>query len=154
MKINKGLFTSQTDEWETPQHVFDKLNEEFNFTLDVCATEENAKCKQYFTKETDGLLQQWTPNRCFMNPPYGRQIKEWIKKAYCASQFGALVVCLIPARTDTRWWHRFVMESSEIRFIKGRLKFGKSKQGAPFPSCIVIFKPDPSNTPNCKSVQF
>lgn len=137
MNINKGLFTSNTDLWETPQDFFDRLNKEFNFELDVCATNENAKCEKYFTEETDGLKQEWK-GVCWMNPPYGRQIGKWIKKAYESSLNGATVVCLVPARTDTRWWHEYCMKG-EIRLVKGRLKFGGGKSSAPFPSAVVIF---------------
>lgn len=137
MSINNGLFTSNTDIWATPQSFFDKLNEEFNFELDVCANVHNAKCDRYFTEETDGLKQDWK-GVCWMNPPYGRVIGDWIKKAYESSLNGATVVCLLPARTDTQWWHEYCMKG-EIRLIKGRLKFGDSKNSAPFPSAIVIF---------------
>jgi len=136
--ITSGLFTSQTDEWETPQWLFDKLNKEFNFSLDVCANQENAKCSKYFDKTADGLTQEWI-GICWMNPPYGRQIGKWIKKAYESSLRGATVVCLLPARTDTSWWHDYCMKG-EIRFLRGRLKFGDSKNSAPFPSAIVIFR--------------
>ena len=132
-------FSSQTVEWPTDQKVFDDLNTEFNFTLDPCCTKESAKCGRYFTKEDDGLSQSWDGHRVFMNPPYGREIGEWLKKAYISSQHGAVVVCLIPSRTDTKWWHDYVMKG-EIRFIKGRLKFGGHKNSAPFPSAIVVFR--------------
>lgn len=137
MSINQGLFTSNTDLWATPQSFFDKLNEEFNFDLDVCANYENAKCVRFFSEEADGLKQDWN-GVCWMNPPYGRVIGEWIKKAYEASLNGSTVVCLLPARTDTKWWHDYCMKG-EIRLIKGRLKFGDSKNSAPFPSAVVIF---------------
>ena len=136
--INKGLFSSQTDNWETPQALFDNLNAEFHFDLDVCASLDNAKCKKFYTKEQDGLNQEWT-GVCWMNPPYGKEIGKWLKKAYESSINGATVVCLLPARTDTSWWHDYCMKG-EIRFIRGRLKFGESKNNAPFPSAIVIFK--------------
>lgn len=140
--MNKGLFTSKTVEWETPQSLFDELDEEFGFTLDPCATRKNAKCKRYFTPKKDGLKQEWT-GMVFMNPPYGRVIGDWIKKAYEAARGGgATVVCLIPSRTDTRWWHEYVVKATEIRFIRGRLKFGGGKNSAPFPSAIAIFKPN------------
>lgn len=139
MSINKGLFTSNTDLWATPQDFFDKINQEFNFELDVCANAENAKCDKYFDEYMDGLKQLWK-GTCWMNPPYGRVIGEWVKKAYESSLQGATVVCLLPARTDTRWWHDYCMKG-EIRFVKGRLKFGNSKNSAPFPSAVVIFKP-------------
>ena len=132
-------YSSKSNEWATPQDFFDKLNAEFHFTLDVAATQENAKCEKYFTVETDGLNQSWIGQTCWMNPPYGREIGKWIEKAYKESIKGVTVVCLIPARTDTTYWHEFVMKG-EIRFIKGRLKFGSSKLNAPFPSAIVIFR--------------
>lgn len=135
--INEGLFSSDSDEWETPQSVFDALDKEFGFTLDPCATDENHKCKTYFTKEIDGLKQKWS-GTVFMNPPYGRKIGIWIEKAFKESELDVTVVCLLPARTDTKWFHKFCMKG-EIRFIKGRLHFGNSKQGAPFPSMIVVF---------------
>ena len=144
-KLNSGLFSSSSDEWETPQYVYDILNKEFKFQIDVCATHENTKCREYFTKEIDGLLQEWSPYRCWMNPPYGKNIKQWMKKAFYESKKGALIVSLIPSRTDTKWWHEYAMKSAEIRFIEGRLSFGNEKQSAPFPSCIVIFYPEFDN---------
>jgi phage N-6-adenine-methyltransferase len=133
--INNGMFTSNTFEWSTPQDLFDTLNAEFHFTIDVCATKENAKCEHYFTKEDDGLSKEWT-GVCWMNPPYGRQIGKWIKKAY---ESASTVVCLIPSKTDTAWWWDYVMKG-EIRYIRGRLNFSGSKINAPFASAIVIFK--------------
>ena len=113
---------------------------EFYFDLDVCASDENAKCSKYFTEEDDALSKDWK-GVCWMNPPYGRQISKWIEKAYQESKKGATVVCLIPARTDTSYWHKFIFPyAKEIRFIKGRLKFGKSNNSAPFPSALVVFK--------------
>ena len=133
--INKGLFSSKTDLWATPQTFFDKVNNEFNFTLDVCATDDNAKCDKYYTKDDDGLAQEWS-GVCWCNPPYGRGISDWIKKA---SEAEATVVCLVPARTDTAWWHDYAMKATDIRFIRGRLKFGDSKNSAPFPSALLVF---------------
>ena len=132
-------FSSNTNEWYTPRDLFTKLNLEYNFTLDPCATPENALCSKYFTKDIDGLTQDWSKDIVFMNPPYGREIGKWIKKAYEESQKGAVVVCLIPSRTDTAYWHDYVMKG-KITFIRGRLKFGGSKNPAPFPSAIVVFK--------------
>jgi phage N-6-adenine-methyltransferase len=132
-------FSSKTDEWATPQDVFDRLDAEFGFDLDVCATPENAKCPRYYTKRENGLLQKWE-GVCWMNPPYGREIGQWVKKAYTSALEGATVVCLLPARTDTGWWHDYCMKG-EIRFVRGRLKFGDSKTNAPFPSAVVIFRP-------------
>jgi len=137
--INSGLFTSNTDTWETPQSFFDELDREFKFEIDVCATAINAKCGKFYTPEIDGLSQKWE-GVCWMNPPYGRQIKAWVKKAYESFiNNSATVVCLLPARTDTAWWHDYCMKG-EIRFIRGRLKFGGSKNSAPFPSAVVIFR--------------
>jgi len=134
-------FSSATDKWSTPQAYFDVVEAEFGqFDLDVCADESNAKCLRYYTMDTDGLSQPWF-GRCWMNPPYGRTIGAWVRKAFESAQGGATVVCLLPARTDTRWWHEYVMKADDIRFIKGRLKFGGSKNSAPFPSALVIFKP-------------
>ena len=135
------------------------LNQEFKFQVDVCATSENTKCKIYFDKEVDGLQREWSPFRCWMNPPYGRDISKWMKKAFTESQRGALVVCLIPSRTDTKWWHDWVMRSSEVRLISGRINFSYSKNSAPFPSCIVIYYPELDNPhklsiPIMKSVSF
>ena len=136
------MFSSNVQTWETPIDLFNKLNDEFNFTLDVCADEDNHKCNKYFTKEIDGLKQEWN-GTCWMNPPYGREIPKWIEKAYKESLHGATVVCLIPARTDTRYWHDYIFPyAKEIRFIKGRLKFGFSENSAPFPSAIIVFKKD------------
>lgn len=134
-------FSSKSNEWTTPQHLFDELNREYHFTLDPCATHENAKCEKYFTEKENGLLQDWSDDVVFMNPPYGREIKHWIKKAYEESLNGAIVVCLIPARTDTTYWHDYIFgKAFDIRFLKGRLKFGGSKNSAPFPSAIVIYE--------------
>ena len=140
--MNKELmFSSTTDEWYTPMDFFNQLNAEFNFNLDPCATGENHKCDKYFTKEIDGLSQKWGGYRVFCNPPYGRTIGEWVKKSYEESkQPGTIVVMLIPARTDTKWFHEYIYGKAEIRFIRGRLKFGGCKNAAPFPSMVVIFK--------------
>ena len=134
------MYTSNSEEWGTPQELFNRLNKEFNFTLDICASKENAKCTKYYTKEEDALKQEWG-GVIWMNPPYGRQIGSWVKKARdAATQGKATVVCLLPARTDTAWWHDYAMKADEIRFIRGRLKFGDGKGSAPFPSAVVIFK--------------
>lgn len=138
--INKGLMSSNTDEWATPQLFFEELNKEFNFTLDPCSTKENHKCKKYYTKEDNGLLKSWCGEIVFMNPPYGREISKWVEKAYNENQKGTLIVCLLPARTDTRWFHNYIYKKHEIRFIKGRLKFNDCKQSAPFPSMIVVMR--------------
>ena len=133
-------FSSKTDLWYTPQEFFNKYNQMYLFETDVCATPENTKCVNYFTPEQDGLKQQWK-GKCWMNPPYGRTIKQWVKKAYESSLSGATVVCLLPARTDTSWWHDYCMKG-DIEFIRGRLKFGGCKNPAPFPSAVVTFKPN------------
>ena len=133
------MFSSNTDMWATPQDFFDVINKEFNFTVDVCATAENTKCSLFFTPEQDGLMQKWE-GVCYMNPPYGRSIGKWIQKAYNSSKEGAVVVGLLPARTDTKWFHEYIYNKAEIRFIKGRLKFGGCKNSAPFPSMIVIWR--------------
>ena len=134
----KVYASSRRDDWETPPELFERLNDEFNFTLDPCATKESAKCEKYYTIKEDGLIQSWEGEIAFMNPPYGRKIYDWIQKAWYESG-RCLVVCLIPSRTDTVWWHRYVMEAKEIRFISGRLKFSDNKFNAPFPSVVVIF---------------
>ncbi|MBA3351129.1 MAG: hypothetical protein H0U23_01665 [Blastocatellia bacterium] len=133
-------FSSNTDEWPTPKWLFQALDREFRFTLDPCSTDQNAKCAKHFTRKENGLIQPWHDEAVFMNPPYGREIAEWMEKAYSESKQGALVVCLIPSRTDTVWWHKFAMRG-EIRFWPGRLKFEGAKASAPFPSAIVIFRP-------------
>ena len=134
-----SIFSQATDEWATPQWLFDKLNDEFHFTLDVCANVGNAKCKTFFSKEQDGLQQQWN-GVVWCNPPYGRQIKHWVKKASETADNGNTVVMLIPARTDTEWFHEYVYGKAEIRFIRGRVKFGGAKNSAPFPSMICVFR--------------
>lgn len=133
-------YSSKTDLWATPQDLFDKLASEFAFALDVCATPENAKCSSFYTEENDGLAQNWA-GICWMNPPYGDAIGEWVKKAYESGQAGATVVCLVPARIDTAWWWN-TCRHGEVRFLRGRLKFGDSANSAPFPSAVVVFGPD------------
>lgn len=135
------MFSSEHNEWQTPKALFDALDREFHFETDVCATPSNAMCAKFYTKEQDGLKQEWVGS-CFMNPPYGREILKWMEKAYkSALGGGAVVVCLVPARTDTRWWQQYAMQATEIRFISGRVKFGfgDSAGSAPFPSAVVIF---------------
>lgn len=135
--LNNGMMSSKTDLWETPQWLFDQLNKEFNFTLDCCAIYENRKCNNYFSPAKDGLTERWE-GHIWMNPPYGRQIGKWIKKAF---ESKVLVVGLLPARTDTKWFWNYIYNKAEIRFLKGRLKFGGSKNSAPFPSMVVIWRP-------------
>ena len=146
MTISKSLFSSKSDKWATPQHLFDVLNAEFNFDLDVCATEFDAKCSHFYSPEVDGLRQEWH-GTCFMNPPYSL-VKTWIKKAsYESKEHKSTVVCLVPARTDTKWMQEYCCDADEIRLIKGRLHFNESPNSAPFPSCIVIFKPTKREEP-------
>jgi phage N-6-adenine-methyltransferase len=138
--MNNVHYSSKTDDWATPQDFFDKIQREFHLDHDVCADETNAKLPRYFSKQYDGLKCNWSGLRCWMNPPYGRKIGKWVQKA---SEGGAaLVVALLPARTDTKYFHDYIYNKPnvEIRFIKGRLKFGDSKNSAPFPSMLVIFK--------------
>lgn len=133
-------FSSATDLHATPQDFFDRLDAEFGFDLDVCASPENAKCTIYFTKADDGLSRDWT-GVVWLNPPYGREIGRWLRKANeSVKDNGATVVCLVPARTDTNWWHEYVIKH-EVRFVRGRLKFGNAKNSAPFPSAVVIMRP-------------
>lgn len=141
--VSEVLFSSKTEEWATPQDFFDDLNNEFNFTLDVCADDNNHKCQKYFTKSDDGLKMNWGGQTVWCNPPYGRQISSWVEK--CANHNGTAVM-LLPARTDTRWFHDYIYHKAEIRFIKGRLKFGGAKNPAPFPSIVVIFRKDKDGT--------
>ena len=137
----KLMFSSATDLWETPKDFFDKLNKVFRFDIDVCALPENTKYNKFFSPENNGLHQLWSGN-CWMNPPYGKGIDKWIEKAYLsAKKNGATVVCLVPARVDTRWWHNYCAKG-EVYFVKGRLKFGNAKNSAPFPSAVVVFRPN------------
>ena len=138
MKNNRVIFSSKTCEWPTPQEIFDKLNAEFHFTLDPCANDDNHKCDKYYTLETNGLAQDWSSERIFLNPPYGRGIDKWVKKLYETN--APVKVALLPARTDTHWFHNYVLGKAELRFIKGRIKFGDSKSGAPFPSFLAIYR--------------
>lgn len=137
--INNGMLTSITPEWATPQKLFDALDQEFHFTLDPCSTHENAKCQKHYTKEDDGLSKSWQGEVVFCNPPYGKDLPQWVKKCYEESRH-ADVVMLIPARTDTRWFHDYVYHNAQIHFIRGRIKFQGARYNAPFPSMLVIFK--------------
>lgn len=140
MAVSKALLSSNSDEWTTPAALFERLDAEFAFTLDPCATKENHKCDKYFTQEQDGLAQSWAGERVFCNPPFS-QIKKWVEKAFRESRHdNTLVALLIPARTDTKYFHHFIYNRAEIRFIKARLQYGDSKGQAPFPSMIVIFR--------------
>ena len=135
------MFSSKKMDWATPQDFYDKLDSEFNFTLDPCADESNHKCDKYFTEQENGLEQCWGGQTVFCNPPYGRDIYAWVRKCFMEAQkINTIVVMLIPARTDTRYFHEFIYHKArEIRFIKGRLKFGDQKNSAPFPSMVVVF---------------
>lgn len=139
MKGQEVLLSSESDEWYTPPDFFLALDKEFGFTLDPCSTHENARCKRHYTLLDNGLLKDWGTETVFCNPPYSR-IGNWVAKCYSAAQHGATVVMLIPSRTDTEYWHRYCMKG-EIRFIKGRLRFGGAKHNAPFPSAVVVFRP-------------
>jgi len=133
------LFTSQRQDWSTPQDDFAALDAEFRFTLDVAASPDNAKCPRFFTKDQDGLAQDWGREVCWMNPPYN-QVARWMSKALESSQAGALVVCFVYARTGTAWWHTYATRG-EIRFLRGRRKFSGAQFNAPADSAVVIFRP-------------
>uniref|UniRef100_A0A6M3IYA1 Putative methyltransferase n=1 Tax=viral metagenome TaxID=1070528 RepID=A0A6M3IYA1_9ZZZZ len=134
------MVSSKTNEWETPQVLFDKLDDEFHFTLDPCATKDNAKCQKYYTKDQNGLLFDWSSDVVFMNPPYGGHTGKWLSKAWHDSLNGAIVVCLIVSSTDRSYWHDFIFpHASEIRWVRGRVTFGEAKTTAPFASAIVVF---------------
>ena len=140
--LNNGLMSSKSCEWATPQKFYEELNNEFVFDLDPCATIENHKCDTFYTKEINGLKRSWGGHRVFCNPPYGKEIGKWVEKAYKENLLNnVFIVMLLPARTDTKWFHNWIYKKSnaEIRFIKGRLKFNDGKQSAPFPSMIVIY---------------
>lgn len=137
--INNSLFSSSSALWSTPKDLFNYLNDRFHFTLDPCCLKETALCDKYYTPKENGLSHNWSNEIVFMNPPYGKEIKEWVKKAYEESHKGALVVGLIPVRTDTIWWNNYVVGKAHILFLTKRLKFGAKKTNAPFPSAIVIW---------------
>ena len=142
--MNKDvMFSSKKQDWETPQDFYDKLNDEFHFTLDPCCEVETAKCDKFYTPKENGLIQDWQGETVFCNPPYGREQKLWVKKSWEESNKPhTTVVMLLPARTDTIAFHKYIYHKAEIRFVKGRLKFGNSKNAAPFPSMVVIFRAD------------
>jgi site-specific DNA-methyltransferase (adenine-specific) len=150
-----NMLRAKSSEWETPFEFFSKLNDEFHFTLDPCATAQNAKCPKFYTKEEDGLAQSWENERVFMNPPYGAEVANWIAKAYFERDRAEVIVALLPVRTDTRWFHDFVIGKAEIWFVKGRLKFVGPK-GIPgtatFPSMVVVWRRSSSRTPRYLSV--
>ncbi|MGI0068847.1 MAG: DNA N-6-adenine-methyltransferase [Nitrosopumilaceae archaeon] len=131
-------FSSKTSEWATPQLVYDALHAEFVFTLDAAATTANAKCAHFYTRFDDGLSKDWIGERVFCNPPYGREIGRWVKK--CAEGRAFVAVALLPARTDTQWFHNYILGTAQIRFLKGRLKFGNCKNSAPFPSMVCVWR--------------
>lgn len=137
------------DDWETPHELFNRLNEEFGFTLDVCATAANAKCARFLSPVDDALTQEWV-GICWMNPPYGNQIARWIKKAKEEADRGATVVALLAARTDTGWWHDYVMKAAEVRFLRGRVRFQGAPAPAPFPSAIVVFRKGDRDGTSCR----
>ncbi|WP_317627672.1 DNA N-6-adenine-methyltransferase [Leuconostoc mesenteroides] len=143
MMVDKVLFSSDSMTWETPKDYFDKLNRKFKFDLDACASDTNHKVDTYFTEDDDALKQKWGGN-LFMNPPYGRHIGEFIKKAYeeHLRDQDRFIVMLIPSRTDTKYWHEYIQDKATVKFIKGRLKFeldGRPMNTAPFPSALVVY---------------
>ena len=146
-KTTQGvMFSSKSNDWETPADFYSQLDAEFGFTLDPCASQASAKCSSFYTADDDGLSKNWEGQTVFMNPPYGRKIGNWIQKAYEEGEkSNTRVVALIPARTDTKYWHNYCMKATEIRFVKGRLKFGhgNTKNSAPFPSAVVVFSGSP-----------
>jgi phage N-6-adenine-methyltransferase len=136
-------FRSEKQTWGTPQEVFDAWDARFHFTVDVCALPENAKCVRYFTPDQDGLQQDWGGEVCWCNPPYGKAIAAWVRKAYEASKAGALVVCLLPSRTGPAWWQTYVLPYAEIHYLPKRLRFVGARKNAPFDSAVAIFRPPP-----------
>jgi len=139
--MNKALLSTGKNDWETPHDFFAKLNKEFEFTLDPCADENNHKCEKYYTEQQDGLRQEWKNEIVFCNPPYSsKQQDEWVKKCYEEGK-RTTVVMLIPARTDTKRFHEYILPCAEVRFLRGRLTFVGAKDPAPFPSMVVIFRP-------------
>jgi len=140
MALQKSMVSSKSNEWETPQALFDELDMEFHFTLDPCATEQNAKCEKYYTKNDNGLKLSWAGEVVFMNPPYGGNTGKWIEKAWYESGNGAIIVCLIVSSTDRSYWHDYIFPyANEIRWLRGRVTFGEAQSTAPFASAIVIF---------------
>ncbi len=135
-----AYFSHKSDLWETPAPLFAELDREFHFNLDVAAIAANAKCGHFYTPADDAFAKCWRGN-CWLNPPYGAELRHWVRKAYLSAQEGALVVCLLPARTDTLWWHEYVLAHAEVRLIRGRIRFQGTENSAPFPSAVVIFRP-------------
>lgn len=139
MSLNQGMMTSNSDEWTTPSALFRALDRRFGFELDPAATKENALCPMFFTEAESGLVKSWKPWRVFVNPPYSH-VADWMWKCKYESEKGCPLICaLIPARTDTRWWHDFVKTADLIHFLKGRLKFGDGTGSAPFPSALAFW---------------
>ena len=140
MALQKAMVSSKSNEWVTPQDFFDELNDEFGFTLDPCSTDHNRKCEKHYTVEDDGLSKDWSKDIVFMNPPYGGNTGNWIKKAFDESKKGSTVVCLIVSSTDRSYWHDYIFPyAAQIRFVRGRLKFNGVSSTAPFASAVVIF---------------
>ena len=139
MSINTGLFTSDRPDWETPAELFALYDAQYHFTLDVCATANNAKCKHFFTVEDDGLRQSWAGEVCWCNPPYGREVGAWVEKAAHEMTRTKLIAVLLPARTDTAWWHDYVAPFASIDFLRGRVRFVGADSSAPFPSAVAIY---------------
>jgi len=139
------MYSSKEEKWQTPNYLFNELDKEFNFTLDPCCQTDSAKCEKYYTPKENGLKQSWENEVVFVNPPYGRELKKWVKKCYKESKH-ATIVMLIPARTDTSYFHDYIYHTADIRFIRGRIKFidpvtkEQSSSSAPFPSMICIYK--------------
>ncbi len=155
MSINKAMVSSKSNEWETPQPLFDRLDTEFHFTLDPCATKENHKCDKFYTIDDNGLKYDWAKEIVFMNPPYGGNTGKWLRKAWHDSLKGATVVCLIVSSTDRSYWHDYIFPyASEIRWIRGRVTFGEANSTAPFASAIVIFSPKRKNGDPQKQVYY
>lgn len=141
-----AMTSSERHDWETPPDFFAELDAEFHFEIDVCALPHNAKCATFYAPQDDGLRQPWAPSVCWMNPPYGREIGAWVEKAAAEAREGALVVGLLPARTDTRWFHEHVLGRAELRFIRGRIRFVGAPHSAPFPSLVAVWQ-CPGNVP-------
>ena len=139
--MNEIIFSNKSDEWETPDDLFNELNDKYNFTLDPASTKDNSKCEKFFTVEENGLIQSWEGERVFCNPPYS-QVKDWAEKASKEAEKGTLIVMLVPSRTDTIWFHKYVYDKAKIEFLKGRLKFKGGKWSAPFPSMLILWNTD------------
>lgn len=139
----RGKFDSVRQDWETPTELFNLVNAEFGFTIDVAASAENTKVARYISEQQDAMTCSWGMNVCWLNPPYGKghKLSDWVRKAYIESQNGATTVMLIPARTNTNWFHDYCLKHGEVRFLRGRPKFGGADHGLPQPLCFVIFRP-------------